>query len=54
MLTRWDPTVHSFYGLLVSMTVKHNNVLLNLITGCLYWLTTCFGQFHDHHQAYKS
>ena len=23
------------------MAVKHNNVLLNLITGCLYWLTTC-------------
>ena len=32
--------------LLVSMAVKHNNVLLNLITGCLYWLTTCFGQLH--------
>ena len=27
----------------ISMAVKHNNVLLNLITGCLYWLTTCFG-----------
>jgi len=26
------------------MAIKHNNVLLNLITGCLYWLTTCFGQ----------
>ena len=36
------------------MAVKHNNVLLNLITGCLYWLTTCFGQLHDHHQVYKS
>jgi hypothetical protein len=32
------------------MTVKHNNVLLNLITGCLYWLTTYFGQLYDHHQ----
>ena len=40
--------------LLVSMAVKHNNVLLNLITGCLYWLTTCFGQLYDHHQVYKS
>jgi hypothetical protein len=37
----------------ISMAVKHNNVLLNLITGCLYWLTTCFGQLHDHHQVYK-
>jgi len=35
--------------LLVSMAVKLNNVLLNLITGCIYWLTTCFGQLHDHH-----
>jgi len=34
------------------MAVKHNNVLLNLITGCLYWLTTCFGQLHDHHQVF--
>ena len=25
--------------LLVSMGVKHNNVLLNLITGCLYWFS---------------
>ena len=40
--------------LLVSMVVKHNNVLLNLITGCLYWLTTCFSQLHDHHQVYKT
>ena len=40
--------------LLVSMKVKHNNVLLNLITGCLYWLTACFGQLYDHHQVYKS
>ena len=40
--------------LLVNMAVKHNNVLLNLITGCLYWLTTCFGQLHDHNQVYKS
>jgi len=31
------------------MAVKHKNVLLNLITECLYWLTTCFGQLHDHH-----
>ena len=38
----------------VSMAVKHNIVLLNPITGCLYWLTTCFGQLHDHHQVYKS
>ena len=36
------------------MAVKHNNILLNLITGCLYWLTTCFGRLHDHHQVYKS
>ena len=34
------------------MAVKHNSVLLNLITGYLYWLTTCFGQLHDHHQVY--
>ena len=40
-------------ALLVSMAIKHNNVLLNLITGCLYWLT-CFGQLCDHHQVYKS
>ena len=40
--------------LLVSMAVKHNNVLLNLITGCLYWLTTSFGQLHDQDQVYKS
>ena len=45
---------HILSLLLVSMAVKHNNVLLNLITGCLYWLTTCFGQLHDHHQVYKS
>ena len=44
----------SVFLVLVSMVVKHNNVLLNLITGCLYWLTTCFGQLHDHHQVYKS
>ena len=41
-------------NVLVSMAVKHNNVILNLITGCLYWLTTCFGQLYDHHQVYKS
>jgi len=40
--------------LLVSMAVKYNNVLLNLITGCLYWLTTCFGQLHDHHRVYNT
>ena len=40
--------------LLVSMAVKQNNVLLNLITGCLYWLTTCFGHLHDHHQVYMT
>ena len=40
--------------LLVSMTVKHNNAFTNLVTGCLYWLTTCFGQLYDHHQFYKS
>jgi hypothetical protein len=40
--------------LLVSMAVKHNNVLLNLIIVCLYWLITCFGQLHDHRQVYKS
>ena len=43
-------TVHSFN----SDFNFGNNVLLNLITGCLYWLTTCFGQLHDHHQVYKS
>ena len=43
-----------WWSLLVSIAVKHNNILLNLITGCLYWLTTCFGQLHDHHQVYKS
>ena len=47
----WLPSLQL---LSVSMAVKHNNVLLNLITGCLYWLTTCFGQLHDHHQVYKS
>ena len=26
----------------ISMAVKHNNVLLNLITGCLYWLILIF------------
>ena len=36
------------------MAVKHKNDLLNLITGCLYWLTTCFGQLYDHHQVYNS
>ena len=41
-------------SLLVSMAVKHNNAFTNLVTGCLYWLTTCFGQFYDHHQVYKS
>ena len=40
--------------LLVSMAIKHNTILLNLITGCFYWLTTCFGQLHDHHQVYKN
>ena len=44
----------TYFSVLVSMAVKHNNTLLNLITGCLYWLTTCFGQLHDHHQVYKS
>jgi len=44
----------NFFLHLVSMAVKHNNVLLNLIAGCLYWLTTCFSQLHDHHQVYKS
>ena len=40
---------------LLSKTVKLNKVfLLNLITRCLYWLTTCFGQLHDHYQVYKS
>ena len=46
-------SVVCLFLLLVSMAVKHN-VLLNLITGCLYWLTTCFGQLHDDHQVYKS
>jgi len=46
--------ITKLYSLLVSMVVKHNNVLLNLIIGCLYWLTTYFGQLHDHHQVYKS
>jgi hypothetical protein len=53
----WDPKhvhCHLVYLLLVSIVVKHNSVLLNLITGCLYWLTTCFVQLHDHHQVYKS
>jgi hypothetical protein len=36
----------SWFIVLVSMAVKHNNVLLRLITECLYWLTTCFGQLH--------
>ena len=49
-----DSRAQRFLLLLVSMAVKRNNVLLNLITGCLYWLTTCFGQLHDHHQVYKS
>ena len=47
-------TLSLLLRLLVSMTVKHNNVLLNLITGCLYWLTNCFGQLNDDHQVYKS
>ena len=40
--------------ILVSMAVKHNNILLNLITGCLYWLTTCFGQLHDHPRSIRA
>ena len=39
---------------LVRMAVKHSNDFTNLVKGCLYWLTTCFGQLHDHHQVYKS
>ena len=34
------------------MAVKHNNAFTNLVTGCLYWLTTCFSQLYDHHQVY--
>ena len=40
--------------ILVSMAVKDNNAFTNLVTVCLYWLTTCFGQLYDHHQVYKS
>ena len=55
LLTEFFDDYSSFiFRLLFCMAVKQNNVLLNLITGCLYWLTTCFGQLHENHQVYKS
>ena len=41
----------SDFTLLVSMVVKHNNVLLNLITGCLYWLTAILTNSNHQHNG---